>query len=89
MESVAVSVSAVIALHELTGSRDDKLNEKAYLRAMMKKSSESNRFADSYICTTFTESQEVSTSRMIEERLARERILQMQSEISRNLAQLA
>lgn len=90
MESiaVAVSVNAVTAVHELTHSRDDKLNAKAYMRAIMQKPLENNRWADSSTSAAFTFSQDVPTNKMIEERLARERILQMQTDISLYLDQL-
>ena len=85
MESVAVAVSAVSALSELRISRDDKLNGKAYLRAMMGQPSVTDRLVDTYTFATFKPLQDISTNRMIEERLARERILQMQNDISLDL----
>lgn len=87
MESIAVSVSAVTAVHELTSSRDERLNDKAYMWAIMQKPSH-NRCPDSPVSTTFQLSQDVSIGKMAEERLARERVLQMQTDISRYLAQL-
>lgn len=85
MESVAVAVSAVSALSELRISRDDELNEKAYLRAMMKQSSVTDCLVDTYTFATFKPPQDISTHRITEERLSRERILQMQNDISRDL----
>ncbi len=86
--AIAVAVSAVTAVHELTRSRDDRLNKKAHMRAIMQTPLENNRWTDSSTSAGFTFSQDVSTNKMTEERIDRERILQMQNDISLYLAQL-